>query len=516
MSRIKNFTRNLAASYVQLAVNVVYSLVSIPLILHYLPKAEFGLWAMLIQLMGYASLVDLGMTSAVARLLVDHKDHRADGGYGSLVKTSFLVSAVQGMIVALVVLLAAPALAAVMKVPAEHAPTFVVLLRLQGLIVAFGFCLRPLAQMLYAHQREYVSTLVSTTTLMISLAVLWLFLAGGRGIYSFIYAGALSAVLTPALLFWNCLRFGFLPHAGQWGSASWKKFRELFTYGKDIFLMGLGYQLTVASQTIIVSRALGLEAAAAWAVGTKMFNLIVPLMNRPFGAALPGLFEMLARGETGRLRARFRDMVVLTASLGALLGVSFALCNSLFIEIWTSGRIAWPPLNDLLLGCWVFLLSLTGAHANFVTVTKEIGGMRYVFFMEGLCFVTLAVLVGSRFGVSGIIATSIVCTALFSFLYGLYRSRDYFRCGWLELAIGWVRPSWRLVVILAPLSAGLWVATIGLPSLWRLAIHGSLAVSLGVVLFLRLGLPRELIQNLGERLPQPALRLLRLFVPCKG
>src|ERR1039458_8501512 len=99
MSRLKNFSRNLAASYLQLGVNAVYSLISIPLILHWLPKAEFGLWALLVQLMGYMALVDLGMTSAVARLLVDHKDDRGNGQYGSLLKTAFLVSLAQGILI---------------------------------------------------------------------------------------------------------------------------------------------------------------------------------------------------------------------------------------------------------------------------------------------------------------------------------------------------------------------------------------------------------------------------------
>src|SRR5258708_40351624 len=99
MSRLKNFSRNLAAGYLQLAVTVIYSLVSVPLILHWLPKAEFGLWALLVQLMSYISLVDLGMNSAISRFLIDHKDHPHKGEYGSLVKTSALVSMVQGLII---------------------------------------------------------------------------------------------------------------------------------------------------------------------------------------------------------------------------------------------------------------------------------------------------------------------------------------------------------------------------------------------------------------------------------
>lgn len=65
MSRLKNFSRNVATSYLQLGVNVVYSLVSVPLILHWLSNSEFALWGLLVQLMSYIALVDLGLTSAV-------------------------------------------------------------------------------------------------------------------------------------------------------------------------------------------------------------------------------------------------------------------------------------------------------------------------------------------------------------------------------------------------------------------------------------------------------------------
>lgn len=516
MSRLKNFSRNLATSYLQLGVNVVYSLVSIPLILHWLPRSEFGMWAVLVQLMGYVSLVDLGMTSAVARLLVDHKDDRGADGYGSLVKTAFLVSLVQGLIIFTVILFGSPLLATLMKIPAEYQATFINLMQLQGVIVTISFIMRPLPQILYAHQRADLSSLNDITALLSQLFFLWVFLDLGKGIYAFVYANAIYALIGPAILFGHCQRLGFWPRKNHRGRASWKIFREMFAYGKDVFLMGLGYQLTMASQTIIVSRVLGLEVAAAWAVGTKMFNLVIPLMSRPFGAALPGLFEMLARGETGRLRHRFKDMVVLTASLGAWLGVSFALCNSLFIHVWTSGKIAWSPLNDVLLGSWVFIIAVATTHSNFVTVTKQIGGMRYVFFLEGCCFVALASMVGSRWGLPGIITTSLLCNTLFSGLYSLHRSRVYFHCGWHELIIGWVRPSWQLVVVLVPLAAVIWFAGAGLPPFWRLALNGLMALMVGGCLFLRLGLPPELIMDFRARLPRPASQLLKFFAPCNS
>jgi O-antigen/teichoic acid export membrane protein len=513
MSRRKNFSRNLATSYVQLAVNVVYSLVSVPLILHWLPKAEFGLWAVLVQLMSYITLVDFGINQAIARFLVDHKDHRGNGEYGALVKTSALVSAIQGLIVLIVVMAGSPLLAGLMKIPVEYQATFISLLRIQGVIAAFAFCTNPLAIMLNAHQRMDIVARLSIYNMVLQLGLLVLFLARDSGIYAFVYAAAITAVVTPAQMLWHCRRLDFLPRPSEWGKVSWTQFREVFLFGKDVFLMNIGIQLSVNSQTIVISRMLGLEAAAAWSVGTKVFLLVRQVMFQPYSAAVAGLCEMVARHETERLRARFQNLVVLSASLGVYFGVLFALCNSLFIGLWTGGKIAWSPWNDVLLGLWIFITSLQMTHCNFVSVTKQIGAMRYVYFVEGFSFVTLSLLVGYRWGLPGIIVCSLVCLILVPYQFGLWRSTQYFHLHFWDLAFVWVRPSLKLALVLVPVTLLLWLATGGLPSLWRLIIHVFAAGSIGGILFLRVGLPAEMIRETSARLPRPAARLLDKFMP---
>ena len=511
MSRLKNFSRNLATSYLQLGVNVVYSLVSVPLILHWLPRAEFGLWAVLVQLMTYFFLVDLGVNQAIARFLVDHKDRRGEGEYGALIRISALVSAIQGLVVLTLVTLGSPLLARLMKVPAEYQATFISLLRMQGVIAAFTFCMNPLQIMLNAHQRMDLVARQTIYNLVAQLGLMLLFLTRGCGIYAFIYAGAITAVITPGQLFWHCRRLGFVPRAGEWGQMSWPQFKEVFLYGKDVFLMNVGIQLISASQTIVVSRALGLDAAATWSVGTKVFMLVRQLMYQPTNAASAGLYEMLARNETGRLKHRFKNLVVLTASLGVFLGVAFALCNSLFIEVWTAGKIAWPPLNDVLLGLWLFVASVQATHCSFVFVTKQIGRLPYLFILEGCAFVGLSVLVGYRCELPGIIACSVLCLALFSCQICLRRSGRYFHVSFSELVINWVGPSLKLAAMLVPVALTIWFATVGLTAIWRLATHALAAGFIGGLLFLRLGLSAEILHDIEERVPRPAARLLGML-----
>lgn len=514
MSRLKNFSRNLAANYAQQAVNAAYALLSVPLILHWLPKAQFGLWALLVQLMSYLALIDLGMNGATSRLLVDHKDRRGEGDYGSLVMTSAVVSLVQGLIVLAVVAVASPFLATLMKIPPGYQSTFVALMRLQGVITAVMFCANPLAIILFAHQRTDLVATQGMATLIVSLGLLALFLALGCGIYSFIYANAITAVISPAFLFWKCRQLGFLPGPTEAKRFSSAQFREVFLYGKDIFLVSLGAQLLTASQTIIISRTLGLESAAAWTVGTRILMLVRQLLFQPYGAAAPGLSEMIVREEKDQLHLRFRNLVGLSASLGVLLGVGYAMCNSLFVHFWTHGKIGWSTENDVLLGSWLVLTSIQMPHCNFVTITKKIGGMRYLYFVEGCVFIALSLIFGYRWGLPGIIVCSIASMVPFSVAFGLQQSTRYFRVQFIDLTIGWLRPSLHLAISLVPLACLLWLATLGLPPLGRLSIHFLAIGVFGGFLFLRLGLPLEVVREAQDRLPRQLALLLQLAHPA--
>ena len=505
MSRLKNFSRNLTTTYLSLGANTVYNLLAVRLVWNWLPlpEAELGMWALLGQMLTYIAMVDMGMTGAAGRLLVDHKDDRASGTYGSMIKTVFMVSLAQAACIAAITSLAAPLLATLMqhKIPAGHVPMFITLIRAQGLITAFSFSFRAFNLMLYANQRMDIQASSDIITLAVSFILLASFLAKGCGIYSYLYANAFTALIGPSFLFWNCRRLGFLPRAGEWGLVTWKNFVEIFNFGKDIFLISLGYQLQMASQTIVVFNALGATQAAMWTVGSKMFSLMEPLMSRPYGAALPGFYEMVARGEMERLKARYRSIVLLTASWGAFLAASFVLCNNLFVHIWTSGKTEWSPVNDLLLGIWLVVLSMQTTHRTFVNVTKDIGGMRYMLFLEGFTFLVVALFTGRYWGIPGMVLTSIFCTLAFTYQYSIRRSCEFFRLPFYELAVNWLRPSLTLVCTLAVFVAAVWLMTGGLPVLVRLVVHAALAGTIGIWLFLRIGLERTMIEEALRRLP---------------
>jgi len=511
MSRFRRAVHGVVSSYVLLGATAVYSLASVPVALHYLDLKRFGLWIIMGTLVGYLNLIDAGMTNAVARLLIDHKDYRKGGKYGSFIQTGWLVSILQGAIIFVIGLSLAGTFARLLAIDKALQPEFIRLVNWQCGVVALVFATRMLSLVLNAHQRMDLANYIGVVGLLLNFAAQWIFFHFNFGVLSLALGSLVAAVCTVMLQALAGFALKLFPEAGQWGRVSWFHFCEIFNYGKDVFLVGVGTQLIMTSQVFVITRMLGPEAVAIWGVGLKVFNLLNQVIWRVSDMSMAAFAEMLARGELARLRDRYRSMAILTFSLAGWAAVSFALCNSLFIPILTHGKTHWPVVNDWLLAFWMILLAGVHCHNSFVLMTKWIGFMRYVYFLEGVVFVSLSFLVARWGGMAAIIACSILCTIIFSGSYGIWRISRFFEVSFGEVALGWLRPMFKVLLFYLPVAALAWWLLASASDLTRLASHALLAGSLGACLFLRFGIPESFQNELLRRAPSWAAFWLKRF-----
>jgi O-antigen/teichoic acid export membrane protein len=515
MSRLKRVAHSVASGYIVLGVTAIYALASLPLALHYLSKERFGLWSLMASISQYLSLIDFGMSGAVARLVVDHKDDRKGGTYGSLLKTGWLVLSVQGVIIFLVGLGIAPMVADMLAIESRFHTEFIQLMRWQSTALALTFVTRIFSQVLQAHQRIDITNYTSIGTLALNFSLQWVFFHAGQGVFSLAWATMISAFCAAMVAAAFCWYLKFFPESDAWGHVSLVLFKELFAYGKDMFLVAVGTLLIMASQTMIITRQMGLVASGAWFAATRTFTLVSQAIWRFSDYSAPAFSEMMVRKEERLLRARYQAVVILTASAAGFAAVTFALCNSLFVIVYTthSGNpISWPPANDVLLGIWMIVMAVLHCHNCFVLVTKQIGFMRYVYFVEGLVFVTAGLLTAKTGGLPALIICSIVCSLLFSGAYGVWRISRYFQTSIKEVALLWIAPMMRLLLWFIPVAILTWWGTRQiLEPAARLGVHVVVCSSVGLYLFLRFGLPGSVQTEILQRSPKRISPFLRVI-----
>ncbi len=154
-----------------LAASSAFTLASAPLALHFLSQERFGLWSLMSYVALVLGLIDFSMSGSVARLLIDHKDNRGGGEYGSLVKTGFLVLVLQGAIAFAVGFVLAPLLCRVENIEPELQHDFIALMRWQCGVLALGFASRIFNHLLTAHQRFDIVNYSQVAAMVLNLGV---------------------------------------------------------------------------------------------------------------------------------------------------------------------------------------------------------------------------------------------------------------------------------------------------------------------------------------------------------
>jgi O-antigen/teichoic acid export membrane protein len=411
-TRSKRFLASLISGYGTIAANIIYTMTSIPLALHYLSKEEFGLWALAMQVNGYLGLLDFGMSSAVSRFLADHKDDVNGGEYGSLLQTGGIVFLIQGIAVALVGFSFSWFAPAVFAVPSHLGHSLTWSLTALAAVSGISICARSIGSPLWAFQRMEVINICSSVGLLLNLPLMWIGFELGLGIYSLAVANVPTLILTFFTFYRVCSKNGFYPKRGCWGAPRWNIFRHIFIFGSDVLLITLGSQLINATQIMIVSRMLGLDAAATFSVATKLYTMGQQLFHKVIESAAPGLTELYVRGENSRFVQRYWDALGLALALATLAAVGMAAFNSQFVHIWTKGAIVWPPFGDVLLAVMLVLTSLTRNLVGIFGIIKSFRKVRFIYLAEGFAFIPIAIYSTKTFGVVGIIAASIIAHLL--------------------------------------------------------------------------------------------------------
>lgn len=504
MSRSTKFFRNLFSSYASIAVNIGYTIASVPLALHYLTKEEFGIWALVTQLAGYLMLLEMGMVGSVARSLIDHKDKIEDNIYGSILRTGSRVFAIQGFLVLLIGVLTAWYAPSLLNLPPHLHHPFGVLMGIQAILNGAKLAAGSLASPLWCHQRLDISHGISSVAMVITLLMQWIGFHLGWNLYSLSIATTAGFIAGLSLTYIACKHHRFYPPKEHRGRFDLNIFRELFRFGGGLFLINLGGQLTSASQVIIVSRIMGIEAATTWSIATKIFTMAQQFVYRILDSSAGGLAEMASRQEKQLLYRRFSQITLISAVTAFVFCAGIALVNGPFIELWTSGRVTWNPWNNVLLGMVLFSNAVIRCHTSLVGISKQIWGMKYVTFAEGLSFVALSTVLCHLIGLTGLLLAALICNLLVTGSYSIKRTASYFSVTHKQV-LEWIKRPARLLL---PTSL---LAAISFLPLWdqitpttRLLIGSSIATGIILPLTWLFGIDGEVRLQIKNRIVNAA------------
>lgn len=489
MNSVKDrYFATLVSGYALMVVQIVLTLVQVPLVLGYLGKEELGVWALATQVAIWLQMLDAGMNGAISRYLIDYRNQQDDGDLAKCVGTGFRIFCMQGVVVLVMTGLLGSFGQTWFGVGAGQAEVFQNALWLLGICACLGFVVKIVQAWYYASLRLDLGNSISLGLLLGEFVLFWFLLHAGLGVMALAWARLASSCCGVCLYTWIGIRktgFPIRMLRSHWDRAM---FSRLARFGGGMFLFMLGTQMLTMTQTILVTRHLGLAAAAVWVTAPRLFQVCQQVVVKLWDFRLPHLTSLMVAGETARIRAGFMGVFRLVALLGGgSLGVVVAV-NPSFVRIWTHGIIEWEPCNDLLMASSVFVSLVIKCITDFVMHTKKIGWMPLLMCVEGAMFIGATMWLLPRYGMSGMLAALLAFGGVLrvSYAWGTFRT-------FMALDGTWIR--WMLFQVACGLTLGIlfWTLLIGvrqglprLDALPLLAIQSTLAATLLGLLSLRL------------------------------
>jgi hypothetical protein len=177
------------------------------------------------------------------------------------------------------------------------------------------------------------------------------------------------------------------------------------------------------------------------------------------------------------------------------------------------GQFSWPEVNNVLLGCWLVVLTQQCCHNSFIACLKQVRNLKYVFVIEGIVFVSVALAVLPSTGLTGMLACSLAATILFTWLVGSWRVAQLLDGRLKQLLWDWQLPLIWILAVMVPCWLVIEWTLRGASNWLQLVVNGSLLPVTGVWVSLRFALPPELTSELIARLPG---RLQRIAVILSG
>ena len=319
------------------AVGSLLGLVTLPLVLSFLGKERFGMWALITTLMAWVALFDLGLANGLVNML------SAAHGRDEKEEASRYLSTAFAALLAVAGLLALATLLSIGFVPWGSllgvnavADEATIRLSVAAALLLFVFSLPfSVTQQVYAaYQRTYIwngfnlvgailgfACLVSAIWLRVSMPVL--ILASGVG-------GWLATVAA----------YGYATRrALPWLRPSLSKvsrtaLRGLLSRSVPIFLYQVGALVVNETQSILLSHRCDLGTVASYAVGMRLYLVFVAIIQIGTNSFIPALREAYERGDRDWTAGAFSRLLRMRLAIAAGSGVILILFGNLLLTLW--------------------------------------------------------------------------------------------------------------------------------------------------------------------------------------
>jgi O-antigen/teichoic acid export membrane protein len=299
---VKRILTNSASNVTVLLMKFAVTFVMAPITVRALGNYDYGIWEIIIGVVGYMGLLDLGLRPAVTRYIARYRAMEDTEGVRKVYSTSLLSMGVAGFLAFLALAVWAVVAPELLAQDGANPTRYIFFLLIIGVQVLIAFPGYVAEGILEGFQRFTLKNNITIITTIIGVSVLYYLLQRGYGLLTLAMVNTIGKSVK-ICIYWILLR---LPRHGEFRfrgeDASWNSFKELLSFGYKNFIQSIASIIFNRTAPIMIGGFLGPVAVAFYMIPA---NLVVHIRNLLWSITqvfMPLFSHLDAQGDRVKLR----------------------------------------------------------------------------------------------------------------------------------------------------------------------------------------------------------------------
>jgi len=301
MSRVKQLAKSITSNWISLAVSVGVAFFLSPFIVHHLGNMAYGVWTLVISMISFMSLLDLGLRGAVTRFVAGN---HAQGNHlesSRVVSAAFWLRGWISLLVITVSVIMSILSIRIFAIPPELRLSARWAIILTGTNLALTLTFGVFGGVLVAlHRFALVSGVTMIQTLLRAGGVVWL-LESGHGILALATWEFTVALLANATLAVLCSRI-YPELRLSFRRPDTAILQQFWSYSSYVFIIQCAVQLIYYTDNLIVGFFISASAVTFYAIGGSLLEYLRQVVSSVTTVFMPLASSFEARGEQDQLR----------------------------------------------------------------------------------------------------------------------------------------------------------------------------------------------------------------------
>ena len=415
-SRSKKMYKNTVAMIGIRGVSMILTLISAPIMLHHVDRADYGVLLTLTSIVGWVGYMDVGLGNGLRNKL---PEFLAKGDFHSakkIVSSCYVTLAIYVALIIVIFLMVSPFVdwLGVLNSPTSDAG------EIRGLtnVVFIAFCIQFLFglinSILFAYQMpafQSLFTFVGQFVALIALVIqVYVF-----DVTSVLQIGAVNSIIPPLVLFWGSIglfRTKLKEIAPSFKLFEFKSVGSILSLGLKFFVLKMITIVLFQANSIIIARVVSPEAVVEYNLAFKYVSLLTMIFTIVITPVWSATTDAYVRKDFEWINKTLSfSRKVCIASI--FIGVLMVLASKFVYGMWLGrGSI---DINYSTTGLILLYISFEMLYKVYGTIINGTGKVFAQIILTGIIaiiYIPLAIFLGNLCGLSGVLIANTIVFAL--------------------------------------------------------------------------------------------------------